>query len=178
MPTNLNNTNMNPGLSEIIQVGKLNKVICDGPLSIAYTKALNELYAKEIDPKTGIVLESQSNDQITAQNLWIASKINDPNFIEQGQDVGMLYGVMKNNATMADTINLAETYSEMTPAQREASAVILDEKVEVDSAGNTNIDDQVLINPFDVALEQFAKKHGIAFYTSLESYVQHCHGLK
>lgn len=160
---------------KIIKITEGNSVVTDGPLSVMYADALNEIYAKEIDPATGISIESQANDALSSRNYWLATKIATTNFANTGQDVGMLYGVSKRSAGLSDVLRVSDALSEMTKEQKENSALVLDTVVVQDNA-NAPIEVQTNVqvipdNVFTVTLENLCLKHSVKVYSSLKDYL-------
>lgn len=134
------------------------KVIMDGPLSRVFTEALHDLYEKEIEPVSGLVLESQIFQVMQqAQTFLEANKaaqdIKDSN-------IGMLYSVDSPEAIAEDLAKLATSISTMTNNQIRNSAVIVN-KAEDQEA-----------KPINFAIEDFCKAVNIPFYTSLNSYMK------
>lgn len=161
----------------LIEMTKEVKVVGDGPLGRLYTDTLNQMYAKDVDPATGIALETQAMDSVTAKNLWLAAQSASNNFQDQGTEVGMVYGVYRHQTTVADVINVADSFSEMSAAQKKNSCIIIDTMEVPDPSGNLPVIkyDQV-INPFAAALEQLAVRHGVPVHVSLEAYVKSFEG--
>ncbi len=157
----------------LIEVSQGMKIVSDGPLSKMYTDALNEIYQKEVDPTTGMALETQALDSNKQKNLWLAAKSASHGFADQGEGVGMLYGVYRHAAAVSDVINVADTFSEMTAAQKANSYVILDTKVSQDNMGSIPAyEHEQPLNPFAQALEELCKKHEVPVAASLEEYLQ------
>ena len=135
------------------------KVIMDGPLSRVFTEALNDLYEKEIEPVSGLVLESQIFQAMQqAQTFLEANKaaqdIKDSN-------IGMLYAVDSTETIVDDLAKLATSVSTMTNNQVRNSAVI------VNKTNEEEVD-----KPINFAIEEFCKAVNIPFYTSLNSYMK------
>jgi hypothetical protein len=160
----------NKNFDNILEISQDNKVVTDGPLSIMYADALNEIYAKQVDPITGIVFESQANDALSARNIWLATKIATVNFANQGEDVGMLYGVKKHSATLSDVVNVADSLTEMSDGQKENTVIIIDAMVDTTNSGAAQ-PEELVINPCELALEKLCHKHGVKVFNSLEQYL-------
>ena len=99
------------------------KVVADGPLSQMFTATLNELYKKEVDPETGIAIESQALDVSNSQNLWIAAKL--AKEAKGDEHIGMLYGVYHHEATLQDVMRVSAALEEMTEEEKARSAVVI-----------------------------------------------------
>ena len=104
---------------DLIDAGRDLKLVADGPLSKMFASALHELYKKEVDEATGIVLETQVLDEENYENLWIANK-----FLNQGKDMGMLYAVYEPELTLDDVARVSEALEQMTGEQRSKSLVL------------------------------------------------------
>jgi hypothetical protein len=177
MTTTLQPTRTNSDLDEIIAISKDQHVMTDGPLSAIYTKTLNALYAKEVDPATGICVESQVNDASVAATLWLAEQAVDQTYANQGESVGLLYGVSKGSVGVSDVIKVSETLSEMTPAQKDNSAIIIDSAIGLGVDGElTELSPAQYQSIFDPALEAVAAYHGVAVFESLQAFVHACKG--
>lgn len=165
-------------VDEIIKLSNGDNMITDGPLSLQYARALNELYKKDTDDATGIVLESQVNDEIVSRSLFIAAANSRKQLSNQGEDVGMLYGVMKSDVGISDVISITDTIGQMTEEEKQNSAIIIDTKIDVLNTGDTVIDNEtVSVNPYIDTINQVAEENGVQVYPSLEAFV-HSHKLK
>lgn len=107
--------------ASMIEVSKDLHIVADGPLSQLFTATLNALYAKEVDPKTGIAIESQALDAQNSQTLWMANKI-----VTHREDVGMLYGVIAADTSLSDVVRVADAIADMTEPERANSAIVID----------------------------------------------------
>src|ERR1035437_1665499 len=199
---NLQSIQQNPYLDSIIQVTQGKNMIADGPLSLQYTKALNEIYKKEVDDTTGISLETQANDEIVSKSLWVAASNTRQQLADQGQEVGMLYGVKKAEASVSNVIEVTDAVQGMTSDERENSVIILDGEATIDTNGELKETDNVIaaedinpldapvylgsqqdvdkpippedstVNPFAATIEAVALENNIELYHSLEEYVE------
>lgn len=162
-------------LDSIIKVSSNKTIVADGPLSLEYTKALNQIYAKEIDKETGISLETQANDVIVEQNIWEAAYKVRQELTDIGEGLGLVYGVQGTDANIDDVINVSTALSTMTEEEKSNSSIIIDFKVTPDNEGNliSRID---LVNPFAEALESLAKGAKVPVFISLESYIDSLKG--
>lgn len=108
-----------PPAAQLIEASQELKLVADGPLAQMFASALQKLYAKETDPETGIVLESQALDQENYENLWVANK-----YISHNQDVGMLYAVRHHDLTLKDVERVAMAIEAMTDSEKRKSCVV------------------------------------------------------
>jgi len=160
-------------VGDYFQINGQSAVVCDGPLSHAYSQALNQLYKREYDPLTGVALESQANDEIMAKRLWLASKYRSMQFANDGKDIGMLFGVKESQTTNEDVINVVDSVSEMNDQELQNSGIIIERNEQTPISGeNGEQAEQIISNPITAALEQYAKQKGIAVYHSLEQYLK------
>lgn len=106
--------------ANMIEVSKELHIVPDGPLSQMFTATLNALYAKEVDPETGIAIESQALDAQNSQTLWMANKI-----ATHREDVGMLYGVLAADTSIKDVMRVADAITDMTEPEKANSAIII-----------------------------------------------------
>lgn len=160
-------------VSDFFNINGNTSVVCDGPLATAYTNALNEIYKREYDPFNGVALETQANDEIEAKRMWLASKIRSLNFINDGTDIGMIYGVKEAQTTHENVIDVVDTFAEMNDSQRANSAVIIEGTAQTPTSGEDGEKPQIgHLNPNSAALEQYALSKGIAVYRSLNQFIQ------
>lgn len=116
----VNSAEREGSFANMIEVSKELNIVPDGPLSQMFTATLNKLYAKEVDPETGIAIESQALDAQTSQTLWMANKI-----ATHREDVGMLYGVLAADTSIKDVVRVADAITDMTEPEKANSAVII-----------------------------------------------------
>lgn len=168
MSEEINPTNPNATYSEsLVQMANDKTVMADGPLSLQYTKALNEIYKKETDETTGIVLETQANDEIVSKSIWIAAANVRNQLYEQGHDVGLLYGVKQDQVGITDVVNIADNIGQMTDHEKENSAIIIDAKC---SDNNDGLVPEVHSAYIDT-INAIAQENNVPVYPSLEAYV-------
>jgi hypothetical protein len=158
-------------LNAIVQITEDKTIITDGPLSLQFTNALNEIYKKEVDLETGLVLESQANDQILTASNWIANHSAKEFLSNSGQEVGLLYGVQETQASISDVVSISETVGDMNQSEKDNSAFILVTKVDNTNDGEVPQVTTMVVNPFARAIEEIAKQNNIKVFTSLESYL-------
>lgn len=158
---------------EIIALSETHRVVPDGPLGALYAQALHKLYDKEVDPATGVALESQVNDHVVATNWMLANlaatSSEDP--IHTGE-AGMLYGVTRDEVSVTQVLNVADALAHMSPTQKTNSGIVLVTKVTNANDGLPTTETTSLFNPFAQALEEIATHHGVKTYPSLEVYLQ------
>lgn len=144
----------------------------DGPLARAYTDALNEIYGKKIDPKTGLALETQAldahNDQVE-EKKYLAQLIQKNNNLT---DTSLLYGVQKGATQIQDLIDVTDKMATLTPEAKRNSAVIFDTAIVNENDGQVPEIDRLEINPIEVSLEQMCKRHNVSTYSSLAQFIK------
>lgn len=158
-------------ITDYFTVGTHTNLITDGPLARSFSAALDQLYAREYDPITGVAMETQAIDEIEAKRNWLAAKVRSLKFANDGTDVGFVYGVKEAQATHDNLIDVVDTISEMSDIQKTSSAIVLDGNVTTPTSG-----DEDLENPISVAIEQFAKARGVAVYRSFNEFIKR-HGV-
>lgn len=165
----------NPYLDSIIQITSGKNMIADGPLSLQYTQALNEIYKKETDDDTGISLETQANDAIVSKSLWVAANNTRTQLADSGQEVGMLYGVKQSDVGISTVIEVTDAIGEMTDSEKENSAIIMESDLldaEVYPIAKVTDDDSLDVNPFAVTINNIARENNIDVFCSLEAYIE------
>ncbi len=158
-------------ITDYFTMGAHTNVITDGPLARSFSAALDQLYAREYDPITGVAMETQAIDEIEAKRNWLAAKVRSLKFANDGTDVGFVYGVKEAQADHDNMIDVVDTISEMTDVQKSASAIVLDGGVTTPTSG-----DEEMENPVSVAIEQYAKSRGVAVYHSFNEFIKR-HGV-
>ena len=149
-----------------------NTMSCDGPLAKAYSEALSELYKKEIDPVTGLALETQANDALAAEKEILAAdevKIG-INAGEADENLSLLYGVQKGFTTPEHVIEVTDHFSRMSDEAKSRSVVIIDVST-VDKSGNTRISTKG-VDLCEQALESLCIKHNVPVMKSLAQYIK------
>jgi hypothetical protein len=135
------------------------KVLLDGPLSRIFTETLNDIYAKEIEPVTGLVLESEVFQKIQQAVEFIELNKDSEEF--KKANVGILYAVDSDSTITNDLAKLAGAVSVMNTQQIMNSAVII------------NTEDKTKEQlPICVAIEAFCSNVNIPVYKSLNSYMR------
>jgi len=149
-------------LDNIIQLSTDKTLIAEGPLADQCAKALHQIYAKEKDKETGMVLESQANDVMAQQGLWEAASSLRSDAANTGKSVGMIYAVQKSEVAPTDIINVTDSFTKMSPTEKDNSVIFIDEKVEedgIETTSNTNV--------WEVTLEDIAQKLNIKVIKNL-----------
>lgn len=148
-------------LSYVIKMNKDASAIADGPIHEQLIKALNETYKKDIDPETGMSLETQALDALRYSNHYIAyqdlqkSKQN-----AEPDSTGIVYVIDNKNAGLTDVVNVVEIFEGLNNAQAENSALVID-----------NGEDQERSSACQEIIK-VAQECGVALHYSIESYVQ------
>lgn len=140
--------------------------VAAGPLADAMASALDQIYRREVDPITGIVLEnrsvaaeSQQLDQLKRQS-WIVlrQKLAEQNHVDHS-GAAVLYGVHADTIAPSDLINVAEVIGTLTPEERAESAVIVEGTMEP-------------VSPVVKAMESFCAEHNLRVYRSFSEFVK------
>jgi hypothetical protein len=159
-------------LSQLVSLSKGQSIEVDGPLSQIYAKTLNAMYAKEIDPATGVCLESQANDATNAANLLKVQQGTPRQYAGQGVAVGFLYGLSKGRAGVSDVIQIADALSKSSQMHKGNSAVIVDAAIGLGPDGNyapLPLGGQDSL--FERAVLAVAQDHGVAVFESLQGFL-------
>ena len=184
---NLNKTDIPAVASQdpmaIFAFGDASGFVADGPLAAAYGQALDQLYSKEVDADTGIVLESQTtaleSQEIVAEikdeevTTWLNWKDRPLEFANDGDDTGMLYGVKREQASVKDLNRVVNAVSKMTDGQKAASVVVLD-----GGTGTAATPDSVkqgtelMDTPVVAAMEAYCRENGVMVYRSFHEFVK------
>lgn len=154
---------------KILRSGERSTLV-DGPMSQKIASALDEIYAKEKDEATGIVLETQAIDTQLAAGIWLAMSNKgtlDPN-------AGSLYGVQQNVVSVNDVVSFNDTASAMTDEQKENSALVILPETSEDGVLKTTLLGYITsASPYANVIANSARKHGVRVFTSMEAYAKH-----
>ena len=100
------------------------------------------------------------------RQIWASLQIQAQHGIENDAiEIGMAYGVKRQDVEVKDLVNVVDAVSQMSVAQRLNSAVI----VETAPRG-TEV--QVKAYPVATALEDFCQKIGVRVFHSLQSFLE------
>jgi hypothetical protein len=144
-------------IDEVVKFKDGKKVILDGPLSRIFTQTLNEMYPKQVEPVTGIVLESQIFQSMqSAAAKWATVNQNVPEI--KNDNYGILYTVDSDEAIAKDLSNIAAVSTQMTNGQLDNSAVIIDGLNSKPTA-------------MTAAIESYCRAVNIPVYNSLKSFM-------
>ena len=168
---NLESIEANGYLDSMVEITSGRNMITDGPLSLQYTKALNEIYKKQIDPSTGISLETQVNDAIISKSLWIASDQQRDELNKTGHEIGMLYGVKQSDLGMTNVIEVTDALGQMNDNDRENSAIIIEIQKPTQVEG-VNLIDNSYVSSFESIIKEIALENNVDVYHSLEEFVE------
>lgn len=112
--------------NSILNIASGKTLIVDGSLSEKCSKALMEIYKKDTDEETGIVLESQVIDMAQRVGVWQAMQSTHQFQNYKTQTVGLVYGVGNSQTSMTDFNKVQDAISSMSPEQKEISAIYLE----------------------------------------------------
>ena len=139
-----------------------------GPLSQAYSVALNEVYKREVPDESTVSQESAANDELMLRNLakdlfGVDKEATPTNTV--------LYGVSRSEVSPADVVNISQQYAENPDVP---VVLILDG---TDAGPNSPVDSEPVekIKYLTDSLESIVKATGGGVYTSLKEYAKH-HG--
>ena len=150
-----------------------NQYLLDGPLARAFSEALDVLYKKEVDPVSGVALETQAIDALHSQMEYkekMAGELMNKNL---ASNMGLVFGVEKGKADADDLIDVTDTLSSISPEQKNMSAVVFDAATTNEGSPENPEIGPMAFNPFEKALEQLCAKHGVRTYQSLAQFVKH-----
>ena len=150
-------------IADFFTMGQSTNVLTDGPLAHACSDILDQMYRREYDPITGVAMETQQLDQVAASRAWLAAKDRCYNFVNGGNDIGMVYGVKETQATRENLIDVSDTLAQMNDSQRSNSAII----VIKDNGGLKPV-----VSVLALAIEEYARAHGVRVYLSMKEFVQ------
>lgn len=136
--------------------GNQTPTVACGPLADAMVTALDQLYKREVDPTTGVVLESQQLDQIK-RNEWIMARRRMALAAGAPAPLSMLYGVKSSEASPNDLIDVAEAVGNMNDQELADSVVIVDGAMDQST-------------PAAVALEEFCKSLQVRVFHSFAEF--------
>jgi hypothetical protein len=130
------------------------EVIVDGPLSLAYCNALNEIYKKEVDPETGMAVETQQIDELERKRLWLLYKLSVSEGSEETVPVGMIYAVRDGQVDSGVVFEVTDTLGKMSPSELNNTCVV------IESTGANN--------PMCEALKKLVKNKHVSIVSNLE----------
>jgi len=147
-----------------------NTMSCDGPLAKAYSEALSELYKKEIDPITGLALETQAQDVQYAEKEILAGDEAKVNIDENDENMSLLYGVQKGFTTPKEVMEITDHFSRMSDEAKSRSVVILD-TTQQSETGNPEVSTKG-VEVCETALEALCMRHRVPMMKSLSQYIK------
>lgn len=158
--------------ANVIRFADESSVITQGPIAQQLTDELQRLYAKDKDPETGIILESQVIDE-TIKDNFVRAIFGSEEVKDQRQ--GVLYGVKQSSVTPAQVLDLSESLADLSPTQKDNSAVILhgpDGLYSVDSVESSALTMEAYSEhyPMAAAAARVCKRHGVRVFATVESY--------
>lgn len=169
---NLQSIETNPYLDSMVEITSGRNMIVDGPLSLQYTQALNQIYKKQIDPESGISLETQALDLAISKSIWIASNDTRDHLSNNGQETGMLYGVKKSDIGITNVIEVTDALGQMNDNDRENSAIIIETPNEPAMAEGVNLLYKTYVNSMEAIIKSIALENNVDVYYSLEEFVE------
>ena len=171
-PVALNPEDKQEEVAQFIGTKNGNAMLIDGPLSRAYSDALNEIYGKKRDPISGIALETQAIDALHSQMEFKEKQAGKIFLDNEAQNLGLLYGVEKGSTTPEELMEVTDFFSVMTPTQKNKSAVVIDAAIVNGNTGQIPEVTTVVHNPFEMALEQLCIKHRVPVFHSFKSFIK------
>lgn len=136
-------------------------VIVTGPLSDAFTQALQQSLAKNEDGQQA-ALESQSQDDDALRSL--------ANYFAPETDVDnsvTIYGVSRTEVEDENIVEISQELAETSAEQRDNFVVVIDGTVNDGANGEGSDTEQKIM-----AIESLVKAYGCKVYPSLEAYAQ------
>jgi len=134
--------------SNFIEIGD-QLTLVDGPLSAALVAQLNERYQKEVDPETGIVLETLAIDSNNLASAWLAAQMQKDKEAALNKPMGFVYAVDSDQVSSTDTVELGDSLSDMTDYDKSNAVVYVQEGVSKKD------------NPYVASLLTVANKHKV-----------------
>ena len=138
----------------IIDLSDGKMLVVDGSLSLKCTKALMEVYKKEVSDEVGFSLESQAEDLVNQVGMWqaLASSSSQP----KDANIGIFYATKGSETGISDVVRMVDATQDMSPEQKAISALM------VDKSEGTNY--------WASSLEKFAQSRDIQVIESVEDY--------
>lgn len=147
-----------------------NTIGCDGPLAKAYSEALSSLYKKEIDPITGLALETQAQDVQYAEKELLAGEEAKVDIDENDENMSLLYGVQKGFTTPKEVMAVTDHFSRMNDEAKSRSVVIIDTTAQ-SGTGNPEVSTKG-VKVCEAALEALCAAHKVPLMKSLSQYIK------
>ena len=143
-------------IQRLVNIDDRESLIAEGPLGLQCAKALQDLYGKDIDKETGLVLETQVTELEEAASLWQVIQTTVQK--ENTDDVsGMIYSVDAGEVKPSDIMRAADTYSRMAPSERAISAV--------------HMPNPTLANSWAEPMRQMADQYGVLVISDVREYL-------
>jgi len=156
----------------IVLAAKGQAVFSEGNIVRQCTDSLMKIYAKEVDEKTGLVLENLGVESAiftmrAAVAGMVAVDAGKKKLKENGYRVSHVYSADYARANPSDVFRFKAIVHQLRPDEISASALILDS-----GQGDGAVTDPQMIeqNRFSLQLESIAKKHGIRVFRSLHDF--------
>lgn len=129
----------NVGLTYIIKMNKDQAAIADGPIYQQLVNVMQEDYAKEKDPTTGLSLETQAMDSLKYSNHYSAFKdLQKKKESKEPDATGIVYVVDPKETSLKDVVDVSEVFEELNNAEVNSSALVFSEP-ETDTPANQEI---------------------------------------
>lgn len=143
-------------IQQLVNVDERETLIAEGPLGLQCAKALQDLYGKDIDKETGLVLETQATELEEAASLWQVIQATAQK--ENTDDVkGMIYSVDASGVKPSDIMRAADTYARMSPDERAISAV--------------HMPNPTMANSWAEPMRQMADQYGVLVINDVREYL-------
>lgn len=171
--------------ADIIRFHDESSVIVGGPIAEQITQGLQEIYAKDKDPSTGIILESQAIDAAIEANV-VKSLFGSELVKDERQ--GVLYGIKREEISHSEIIDLADAITDLTPEQKANSAVIMTGNAPVtypvsslssatgsvssEQAGEVTMEAYTERHPYANSIVRICKRNNVTVYRSADDYVK------
>lgn len=136
-------------------------VVVTGPLSEAFTQALNQSLAKNEDGQSR-ALESQAQDDEALQSL---AAYFSPT--ETQTDAVTIYGISRSEVEDEHIVEISQELADTSTEQRDQFVVVID-GTSNDGANGAGTETEQKI----MAIESLVKAYGCKIYPSLEAYAQ------
>lgn len=153
------NNEKNIGLTYIIKMNRDQVAIADGPMHEQLVQAMQEDYAKEKDPLTGLSLETQAMDSLKYSNHYSAFKdLQKKKESKEPDATGIVYVVDPKETSLKDVVDVAEVFEELNNAQISNSALVFSEP-ESEAPANQEI-------------VKIAQEMHVPIYRSIKDYIK------
>lgn len=151
---------MNDNIISIMKTADNTSVVMAGPLSKMCADILNTDYKKEIEPVTGISLETQALDSLISKSAWLIGSKKVQQLQSQGKEVGFVYSVNEDEASMSDVVEVSDILQNTDQSITRNSAIVL------------NNTDNKKPSIFSGSIRDLSEQNNVKVYSSIRDYAE------